>query len=522
MAAQFFRLTKTLIHYTKCGLFLINEEEEFQLGETDPPSIRGFTWAHELVEDGVIDWLMRQGTIRFFPLSASREKEYARLVVPLIVSGKGLGFLAVEGNFTARSLDQGKRDLMVQVGSVFGLALENQILKGTFGERLRRLDVLERVSQELALVTDLQRLLDFILNYALEIVPSEQAGLVWSDHDKGTLTIRCMGGHQKDRSEPHRDHLTQIERWVVDHGSPLVLNDYENDIRFREDGATFSFPLRHVLSTPMPSRNNSCGALSLFNRLGGQGYVNHDLVFLSTLASQAAVAIELATLYRDMKQGYKETIRALVNAIEAKDSYTRGHTERVTGYALQLADSLGIASEQREILEYASLLHDVGKIGIRGSVLRKHGPLTETEYLHIKRHPIIGEDIVRGVRFLDRARFLIRHHHERYDGRGYPDGLDGPSAPLLVHILILADALDAMSSSRPYRGALKPREVQRELLNNAGKQFHPEVVEQSLKIFFQPPSRQPPYPSSDTEKGNHEAPDNDASLETPFRGPSEP
>lgn len=479
--SKFLKLVKRTIAFRRGALYLLNEEDEFQLQETDPTDDQGFGWVDHLIEDGIIDWLILEKKVRPIPYPKGIKRDHERLIVPLIVRGKGFGFLAVEGTFQTDPQKEEKLNLIVCLGSVVGVTLENQILTEKVDERRHRLDVLERISQKLLLITDLNRLLTFILDYAQEVVPSQEATLAWSEDGGDAFIVR---NRQEGSAKQSRDHLTEIEKWVIDRGNPLMLNDYTHDIRFREAEKAFPFPLRQVLSTPIPSKNKAPGALSLFNRLEGQGYTNQDLIFLSTLASHAAVAIEIATLYRNMKQAYKETIRALANAIEAKDPYTRGHTERVTSYALQMADSLGIESEEKEILEYASLLHDVGKIGISGKILRKKGPLNKEEYLQIKKHPIIGEDIVKDVRFLDRARFLIRHHHERYDGQGYPDGLDGQSMLLSAHILILADALDAMCSNRPYREALPQEKIQNEILKNAGKQFHPDVTDQALNLFF--------------------------------------
>jgi GAF domain-containing protein len=477
---QFSSALKKLIPVRRKVIYLLNEEEAYQPLGTDATGEPGFDWVDQLIEDGIIDWFIQEEKVSSIPDPTDAKKGKERLIIPLIVRGKGLGFAAVEGRFGRDGLTEAKRDLLARLASIVGMALENQILTEKVEERLHRLDVLERISQKLLLIADLNQLLEFILDYALEVVPSQEAALAWSDDGVEALIVK----NRERGGERSRSHLTQIEKWVVEKGHPLILNDYTHDIRFREDQNALPFPLRHILSTPIALRDRAPGALTLFNHQESQGYSKQDFFFLSTLASHAAVAIEIATLYRNMKQAYKETIRALVNAIEAKDPYTRGHTERVTDYALQLADAIGISPNEREILEYASLLHDVGKIGVSEKILRKKGSLSEPEYRQIKEHPVIGEAIVKDVRFLDRARCLIRNHHERYDGRGYPDSLDGESVSLPGHILVLADALDAMSSNRSYRNALSREAIRKEILKNAGKQFHPQVVNQTMKLFF--------------------------------------
>ncbi|MBW2123736.1 MAG: HD domain-containing protein [Deltaproteobacteria bacterium] len=480
--SQLFGLVRSVSDFHRCALYLINENEEFQLQQTDPPGRTGPEWIGDLVEDGIIDWLVQEKKARFIPdLAPHGMAGQSRLLVPLVVRGRGFGFLALEGPHESGFLCPEELDQLVGWASLLGMKIENQLLAEKISQQRHRLDVLERISQRLLLVTDLPRLLAFILDYAIEVVPSEQAALVWVK-ENGEPFILTSG--RKGFPKQRREHLTPVEKWVIGKQSPLMVNDYPRDIRFGRKGEDFAFPIRQVLSVPIVPKQGSPGTLTLFNRFGSQEYTNRDFVFLSTLARHVAIAIEIADLYRNVREGYKETILALVNAIEAKDPYTRGHTERVTRYALEMADSLGVEQEEREVLEYASLLHDVGKIGISGKILRKRGALNDVEYGEIQKHPEIGERIVRDVRFLARARPLIRHHHERYDGSGYPDRLEGPSIPLTTHILILADALDAMGSTRPYRSALPPETIRRELLKHADRQFHPVVVEHALKLFF--------------------------------------
>ncbi|MBF0477241.1 MAG: response regulator, partial [Deltaproteobacteria bacterium] len=163
---------------------------------------------------------------------------------------------------------------------------------------------------------------------------------------------------------------------------------------------------------------------------------------------------ELQQVLDRLKETNLETVRALSEGIEAKDPYTRGHCHRVSFWALEWAREVGFSEEQLEYLEYGSLLHDTGKIGVQDQVLNKPGPLTAEEYEHLKEHPKIGYRMIKSVRALAPALPIIRHHHERYDGKGYPDGIKGLEIPLDARIVVITDAFDAMTSTRPYRGAL--------------------------------------------------------------------
>ena len=197
----------------------------------------------------------------------------------------------------------------------------------------------------------------------------------------------------------------------------------------------------------------------------------------SSLAKNVAMAIENTKLNLEVLEGYKSTIRALAAAIDAKDHYTRGHSQRVTELALIGVTSLKMSSEEREVLEYAAILHDIGKIGISDSILSKTGQLTLKEFDVIRQHPRIGANIMEGILFLEDASKLVLHHHERYDGAGYPDGLIGEDIPLGARLLAVVDSFDSMTSDRSYRVAISTEAAIKELYKHCGTQFCPIAVE---------------------------------------------
>lgn len=187
---------------------------------------------------------------------------------------------------------------------------------------------------------------------------------------------------------------------------------------------------------------------------------------------------ELERLLKQNHDSYFETVRALANAIDEKDSYTGGHCERVMGYSVKIAESMGLSSSEIDELKFGSILHDIGKIGISESILNKDGLLTDEEYSEIKRHPEIGERMLQNLHFLDNCRKIVSEHHERIDGKGYPGGKKGQDIDFLARIVCVADAYDAMTSSRPYRkNALTREQAIAELILNSGKQFDERVVE---------------------------------------------
>lgn len=187
--------------------------------------------------------------------------------------------------------------------------------------------------------------------------------------------------------------------------------------------------------------------------------------------------------YIDMRTIYLQTMLALSTALDAKDSYTRGHSERVARYAVAIGRELGVGDEDLELLEYVGILHDIGKIGIRDDVLKKPGLFTSDEYDEMKRHPELGADIIGGIKLLGRGSDWVRYHHERYDGTGFPSRLKGDEIPLGARIISVADAYDAMTSERPYKPAFDQTRAVAELQACAGTQFDPAVVRAFIRTL---------------------------------------
>jgi HD-GYP domain-containing protein (c-di-GMP phosphodiesterase class II) len=178
---------------------------------------------------------------------------------------------------------------------------------------------------------------------------------------------------------------------------------------------------------------------------------------------------------RELRETYTLTVRALSNAVEARDAYTAHHAERVAAYGAEIAAVSGLVLGEEPQIEYGFLLHDIGKVAVPDAILFKSGALDDDEREEMQRHPVIGEEIIREIEFLAPARQVVRHHHERWDGTGYPDGLAGEAIPLAARVFALADALDAITSDRPYRAARTLAQA-RETLRDSGGQFDPRIL----------------------------------------------
>lgn len=219
------------------------------------------------------------------------------------------------------------------------------------------------------------------------------------------------------------------------------------------------------------------GVLTIFSQTHGHSFTADDVEFLQALSALLAVTVANARMERRQRRTFLSTMESLAKSLEARDEYTRGHSERVCQVSLRIGERMGLSPEALEEMRVGTLLHDIGKIGVRDAILNKPGRLTEEEFEQMKQHTIIGYEICRPLNLSEGVLLLIRNHHERLDGTGYPDGLKGGELPLSLRIVCVADAFDAMSSRRPYRGIMSHQAIMSELSRNAGVQFDPVIVE---------------------------------------------
>jgi putative nucleotidyltransferase with HDIG domain len=219
------------------------------------------------------------------------------------------------------------------------------------------------------------------------------------------------------------------------------------------------------------------------DKKNSKSFAEDDISLLNNVALQTAVAIKNFKLNEDAEKTYLETITALALAVEAKDPYSKGHLDRVSNYAEQLARRLELDEESIKALKSGSILHDIGKIGIRDEILGKPGKLTEEERKEMQDHVIIGVNIIKPIRSMSSLVDMVRSHQEWYDGNGYPDGLKGDEIPVTARILKICDAFDAMTTDRPYHKGMSEKEAKEELQRKAGAEFDPKIVKEFLKII---------------------------------------
>ncbi len=264
---------------------------------------------------------------------------------------------------------------------------------------------------------------------------------------------------------------------------PAQVYDIDKDPRVKYKDLLKKEGAKSIIAVPMVYQNKVLGVITLYSRKS-RNFSNEEIKALSIFASQAAIAMQESRYCEDIHVNYFNTMHTLVLAIEARDPYTRGHTERVTKYAMEVARVLKMHETELETLRYAAEVHDIGKISIPDFILNKPGRLTPAERAMIELHPVKGAEILDPLDFLRPAIPIVRHHHERFDGTGYPDGLGRDRIPLMSRILACADSFDAMTSERPYRRRkLSIDEALTEIKNNSGSQFDPHIAQLFIKTI---------------------------------------
>lgn len=325
-------------------------------------------------------------------------------------------------------------------------------------------------------------LLKLTLNNVTKALHVDYGSIMLLGDKKKELTIKAAYGLPKTVIETTKTKLGKgIAGLVAKSGKPLLLNKDACDEKYKPLLAKEH--INSAISVPLKVRKETLGVINVGRGTTKAPFIQEDVHFLTTLANQAAVAIENAALFEDIHRMYLSTVRALAEAIDAKDHYTRGHSAQVAKYAVAIGKEIGLPRLEVDGIETAAYLHDIGKIGISDEILRKPGKLSSKEMEIIKTHPEISAKILQPIKFPWEIVPIVYHHHERYSGGGYPDKISQDNIHIGARILLVADAYEAMTSERPYRSALSQKHAIEELKRGSGSQFDPKVVEAFLNVL---------------------------------------
>jgi len=449
------------------------------------------------VGEGIAGWVAKTGQSvlsedvskdhRFSGRIAKQIKvtPHSILCVPLKGKSRIMGVLEVITRNMKKPFSYDDLSAMESLASQIGMVLENARLFSSHNEEIRRLEALTEASGVVNSTLNLKDLLKLLMELAAKTLQAEASSILMVDEESGDLIFEVATGEKAGQMKEIRVPKGQgIAGAVAESGKPLLIPDASKDERFfRKADEKTSFITRNMIAVPLNARGRCIGVMEVLNRLGGQTFTHEDMELLQALGHQSAIALQNAQLYQNVQESFLATVRSLATAVDAKDSYTAGHSSRVTQYAVLIAEELKCSEEEVRNIRMSGLLHDVGKIGIRDSVLSKPGHLDDEEFAVMKSHPAVGAGILKPVRQLRDVVPGVLNHHERFDGKGYPGGLKGEEIPLAGRIIGVADAFDAMTSDRVYRPRLGDEVALAELKKHSGTQFDSRVVKAFLSAF---------------------------------------
>lgn len=347
------------------------------------------------------------------------------------------------------------------------------------------LQVLYRADRVLRDIDDFKQLLENFMDLIFEVIPASRGYIFLINREEGLPVpyVRRAPAAVADDTEIVVSRT--ILQAAVKNKESLISNDALVDERFAHSRSVAEARVRSAMCAPLLNRGKVLGIIYLDSTDKSNLYRKEDLALLSAMALKAGIALDNARLYDDLRNMFFNTVETLVRAIQARDPYTSGHSGRVSRYCLQVADKLGLSTRDKQNVYLTSLLHDIGKIGIPDELLNKPEKLNENETAQVREHVKMGAEMLKAMGEMSAVVPLILHHHECWDGSGYPDGLKGEEIPLISRIIAVADTYDAMTSDRPYRGALTKDEAVAELRRCAGTQFDPRVVEVFIRVVHQ-------------------------------------
>jgi putative nucleotidyltransferase with HDIG domain len=331
-------------------------------------------------------------------------------------------------------------------------------------------------SRELMAFEDLHGLLDRVLDRLQPVLKPDRSAIFLFDQATGELTPRAVRPAGAYTSVSDFASSTAV-RQAIRAREVLEVGDALLDARLQDSVSVARAGVRSAVCVPLLGRHGPIGALYADQVWYAGRFTPEQIQYASAYAAHAAAALETAQLYDDRERHFRATLEAFARAIDARDKYTAGHSERVTAYTLALARACGLPPGELETIRRAGMLHDIGKVGVPDQILRKAGPLDPAEREQMEAHVTIGYDMLMPLPFLQDALPAVRGHHERWDGSGYPDRRSGTDIHLHARLMGVADSYDAMTSARPYRAALPLEEAARRLRLDAGKQFDPTVIE---------------------------------------------
>jgi HD-GYP domain-containing protein (c-di-GMP phosphodiesterase class II)/HAMP domain-containing protein len=363
-------------------------------------------------------------------------------------------------------------------------------ITGELQEKIKQLEqskklmqnILNKIGSAVTSTYGIENLMELILQTLVNGTDATSGAIFIIDNEKQYLCMKAGCGISKD-----------VEKISLESDKGLIarvanLKKIESVFDVSKNAAAYfefkkGLARDSIVASPLVYKDRVLGVILVCDKKERKPFNRDDMLLLSNVSAQTAIAIENFILNEDAEKTYLETITALAVAVESKDSYSRGHIERVSDYAQRLGKAMNLDAEMMRILKNGAILHDVGKIGVRDEILRKQGPLDAEEQKEMREHVIIGVNIIKPIKSMAALSDLVRYHQEFYNGCGYPDGLKGEEIPLTARIIKICDAYDAMTTDRPYRKGMSKKEASHELLEKSGIEFDPEILKKFLSVI---------------------------------------
>lgn len=417
------------------------------------------------------------------------DAEYLRIGLPIIINEKIIGVLiGCCQNLKKQDINQN----LQLINNIFQSSIYNEYeiedMSKEIAELYEELNLLYDISKTVSNMFDIDEVCQMLVEKAVEIVRVERVSLMLVDRDREWLKIAAAHGLPQEVIKNTRVKIGEgIAGKVAKEGKALIISDVESENLSDEERIkrykTKSFISLPIMSVPLKAVGEVIGVINLTDKIDKSTFTSIDLKLLTALATQGAIAIKNFWLFTDAKELFFNTIKSLSSTIDAKDTYTYGHSERVGKIALAITEEINLSFKEREVIYLAGLLHDVGKIGIPEKILHKSTRLDEEEYTEVKKHPTISAQIIGTIKQMENVIPSILHHHERFEGGGYPNGLKGENIPLGGRILAIADAFDAMTSDRPYRQKFNIDHAIAQIKKYSNIQFDPQIVAAFIKAY---------------------------------------